>query len=316
LSGVASKNSSWSFAPNVSFTRDEWAALGDGTLPRLPDAELAMLGGLNERASREDVADIYMPLARLLGMHIAGARNLRNVGSAFFGRQAASAPFIIGVAGSVAVGKSTFARLLRAVLALSPNHPRVDLITTDGFLYPTRVLEGRGLLRRKGFPESYDRRLMLSFLADAKAGIPNLQVPLYSHETYDILEGRFDVVNRPDVIVFEGLNVLQTSSSAPVVASDYFDFSIYLDAYPPLIEHWYVQRFLLLQRTVFQRPSSYFHRYRNLSQAEAEAVAAELWQGINLPDLASNIQPTRERARLVVRKGVGHLIEEVRVRLV
>jgi len=301
--------------PYLVFDRQEWAALRADTKLFLSEADLAALRGLNEPVSLADVVDIYLPLSRLLDLHVMAARSLSSVvETAFLGRPGASSPYIIGIAGSVAVGKSTFARLLQAVLARLPARPRVELVTTDGFLHPTRVLEERRLMRRKGFPESYDLRRMLSFLTAAKAGDPNLHMPVYSHEVYDIVPGRFQIVDRPDILIFEGLNVLQTVSHATAVASDFFDFSIYVDADPSIIEEWYVQRFLLLQRTSFQKPSSYFRHYRDLTVSQAEDTARQIWQQINLPNLVENIQPTRGRARLVIRKGSSHAVEELRLR--
>ena len=236
------------------------------------------------------------------------------VESAFLGRPTAPVPYIIGVAGSVAVGKSTFARVLRAMLAQWPAHPRVALVTTDGFLYPTAELERRGLMRRKGFPESYDLRRMLRFLSAAKMGHRHLQGPVYRHERYDIVPDQVQGIDQPDILIFEGLNVLQTVTGAAAVTSDFFDFSIYLDAETAQIEEWYVQRFLALQRTVFQRPSSYFHHYRDLTHAEAVVTARRIWEEINLPNLVENIRPSRERARLVVRKGGLHAVDEIWLR--
>lgn len=281
-----------------------------GTPLALSEAELDTLRGLNDPVSINEVADVYLPLSRLLNLHILAARQLRNVvETGFLGRDHAPAPFVIGVAGSVAVGKSTFSRVLQAVLARWPEHPRIDLVTTDGFLFPKQVLEQRDLMRRKGFPESYDLRRMLAFLTELKAGASDLRTPVYSHEIYDIVPDQFQVVDRPDVLIFEGLNVLQTMPHVAAVASDFFDFSIYLDADLSIIEEWYVQRFLLLQRTAFQRPTSYFHHYRNLTEPDAIAVARQIWQQINLPNLTENILPTRDRADLVVRKGASHAIE-------
>jgi len=273
------------------------------------------LCGLNEPVSLADVTDVYLPLSRLLNLHVMAARNLNSVvEGAFLGHPNASTPCIIGVAGSVAVGKSTFARVLQAVLARWSEHPRVALITTDGFLLPTQVLKDRGLMRRKGFPESYDLRRMLGFLRSVKAGEGGLRVPVYSHEAYDIIPGKFQIVDRPDVLIFEGLNVLQAVAGAPAVASDFFDFSIYLDADTADIERWYIERFLLLQRTTFQKPSSYFHHYKDLSPVRAEETARSIWHDINLPNLTDNIQPTRDRARLVIRKDQSHAVEEVWLR--
>jgi type I pantothenate kinase len=297
------------------FSRPEWAALRASTPLSLSEADLDAMRGLNEPVSLGDVADIHLPLSRLLNLHVMAARNLNNVvEGAFLGRPSASVPYIIGIAGSVAVGKSTFARLLQAVLARWPDHPRVDLVTTDGFLYPNRVLKERDLMARKGFSESYDLRRMLAFLTAVKAGDRGLRVPAYSHQVYDIVPDQFQTVDRPDILIFEGLNVLQTISHAAAVASDFFDFSIYLDADPSVIETWYVERFLLLQRTVFQRESSYFHHYKDLTVAQADVMAREIWRRINLPNLVENIQPTRERANLVIRKGAPHAVEELWLR--
>jgi type I pantothenate kinase len=301
--------------PYLIFDRARWAALRANTPLSLSRAELEALCGLNEPVSLADVTEVYLPLSRLLNLHIMAARSLNSVvEGAFLGHPNAATPCIIGVAGSVAVGKSTFSRVLQAVLGRWPEHPRVDLITTDGFLLPTQVLKDRGLLRRKGFPESYDLRRMLSFLRAVKAGDGGLRVPVYSHEAYDILPGRYQVVDRPDVLIFEGLNVLQAVAGAPAVASDFFDFSIYLDADTADIEQWYVERFRLLQRTAFQKPSSYFHHHKDLSPERAEVVARSIWQEINLPNLTDNILPTRERARLVIHKDTWHAVDEVWLR--
>jgi type I pantothenate kinase len=297
------------------FDRAEWAALRANTPMSLTDPELAMLRGLNEPVSITDVAEIFLPLSRLLNLHVLAARTLKNVvEGAFLGHPSAPPPCVIGIAGSVAVGKSTFARVLQAVLGCWPDHPRVDLVTTDGFLYPTRVLEERGLMHRKGFPESYDLKRILNFLGAVKSAAPGLQVPVYSHDAYDILPGRFQSINQPDIVIFEGLNVLQAVPGAASVASDYFDFSIYLDAETPAIERWYIERFMLLRRTIFQRPSSYFHHYKDLSAEEAEATARTIWREINLPNLQENIRPTRGRARLVVRKDPSHAVNEIWLR--
>jgi type I pantothenate kinase len=296
------------------FNRSEWANLRSSTPLALSDADLAGLRGLNDYFSLDAVADIHLPLSRLLNLHVTAARQLGAVQDAFLGRPAASPPYIIGVAGSVAVGKSTFARVLRAVLARWPDHPRVELVTTDGFLHPTRVLEERGLMRRKGFPESYDLRRMIRFLSAVKGGVERVAAPVYSHLIYDIMPGEQQTIERPDILIFEGLNVLQTAASAPVAASDFFDFSVYIDADEADIETWYVERFLLLQRTAFQQPRSYFHHYRDLPPAEASAVARGIWREINLVNLRENIAPTRQRARLVLRKGADHSMNEIRLR--
>ncbi len=297
------------------FDRPSWAALRASTPLHLTSEELGTLRGLNEPVTPADVTEVFLPLSRLLNLHVAAARSLHSlVQGGFLASPIIPPPFVIGVAGSVGVGKSTFARVLRAMLARWPDHPRVELVTTDGFLHPTDVLRARGLLHRKGFPESYDLKLMLNFLAAVKAGEKQLRVPMYSHQSYDIVPGQHQTVNRPDVLIFEGLNVLQTMSTAPVVASDFFDFSVYLDAEQEDIEAWYVERFLLLQRTAFHDPRSYFHHYRDLTEAQAREIGSGIWHNINLPNLRENILPTRERARLVLRKGPTHAVREVWLR--
>ena len=302
-------------ASYLIFTRNEWAALRASMPLSITDTDLNELRGLNDPVSLTDVADIYLPLSRLLNLQVAAAHNLSTVvEGAFLGRPQAFSTFIIGIAGSVAVGKSTFARLLQAILAHWPDHPRVDLVTTDGFLYPTSVLQQRDLMRRKGFPESYDQRRMIAFLNAVKAGEGGIQIPVYSHGIYDIVPDQFQTINRPHILIFEGLNVLQTVSQAATVASDFFDFSIYLDADPSTIETWYLERFHLLHRTVSQNPSSFMYRYRNLTRTQAEEIGRNAWKNINLPNLTENIQPTRERAHLVIRKGSSHDVEELWLR--
>ena len=294
------------------FTRRDWAALAAGTPPALTQAEYAALCGLSEPVSFAEVTETLTPLACLINLEVAAARRLAADKAAFLGRAAERRPFIVAIAGSVAVGKSTLARTLRFLLARWPDHPRVDLVTTDGFLHPNRVLEQRGLMHRKGFPESYDQRRMIRFLADAKSGL-EVQAPVYSHLAYDIVPGEHQAVRRPDILIFEGLNVLQTTAAA-VVASDFFDFSIYVDAETADIEAWYLERFLLLQRTAFRDPASYFHRYRDLPRAEAETMARDIWRRVNLVNLCRNVAPTRERARLVLSKRSDHAVGEVLLR--
>lgn len=305
-----------------TFTRPEWAALRSNTPLTLAESELVGLRGINESISLRDVVEVYLPLSRLLNLHFRSARNLAGVRDEFLGRLVGRRPYVVAVAGSVAVGKSTFARVLRALLARWPDHPRVALVTTDGFLHPNRVLEERELMRRKGFPESYDMRRMMQFLSDVKAGLASVAMPVYSHEAYDIVPGQFEHVEQPDVLIFEGLNVLQVgvddarrSLSAPsVVVSDFFDFSIYVDANERDIEAWYIKRFMSLKRTVFQDPASYFHDYRNLTDEETMAMAQRIWNEINLPNLRDNIEPTRERANVVLHKSPDHSIDMVRFR--
>jgi type I pantothenate kinase len=308
-----------SFAAYIRFERDEWAALRSSTPLTLSQQDLVALQGFHEKVSLTDVVEIYLPLSRLLNLHIRSARNLNGVKDEFLGRLVGARPYVIGIAGSVAVGKSTFARILQALLARWPDHPRVALVTTDGFLYPNRVLEERGLMHRKGFPESYDRRRMLQFLADIKAGHRRVSAPIYSHQAYDILPDTEQVIEQPDILIFEGLNVLQVEAldslqPPAVIVSDFFDFSLYVDAAIEHIEPWYINRFLALQRTVFQDPASYFHHYRDLTEAQAREVAHEIWTNINLLNLRENILPTRERANLVLRKRADHTIGEIRLR--
>lgn len=300
--------------PHNTFTRAEWAALRANTPLSLSDADVTRLRGVNDRMSLSEVMDVFLPLSRLLNLHVAAARRLGEVRDTFLGRPAGHPPYVIGIAGSVAVGKSTFARVLRAVLACWPDHPRVDLLTTDGFLLPTRVLKERDLMKRKGFPESYDLRRMIDFLTAVKAGAAEVAAPVYSHQTYDIVPGETQVIRRPQILIFEGLNVLQAPGGSAAVASDFFDFSIYIDAEEDVIESWYIERFLLLQATAFQKPSSYFHHYKNLRRDEAIEVARGIWSSINLANLHENILPTRDRARLVLHKGADHEVDAVKLR--
>lgn len=265
--------------------------------------------------------EIYVPLSRLLNLHVAAVQHLYQARREFMGSPIPqTVPYIVAVAGSVAVGKSTFSRVLQASLARWSNHPRVDLVTTDGFLYPNRVLEERGLMKRKGFPESYDQRRLLHFLADIKAGVPVVAAPVYSHLHYDIVPDTIQEVRQPDILIIEGLNLLQSPDGAGgasrVFVSDFFDFSIYLDTDEQTIERWYVERFLRLRETVFRDQASYFHRYAELSEAEAIETARRIWEEINLLNLRENIRPTRERAHLILEKGEDHVVESVKLRRV
>jgi len=303
------------------FSRTEWALLRAHTPLTLSQKDLVSLRGINESVSLEELAEVHLPLSRLLNLHVRAARNLNGVTDTFLGRPVVERPYVIAIAGSVAVGKSTFARILQALMARWPDHPRVDLVTTDGFLHPNRQLEEKQLMRRKGFPESYDVKQMVQFLADVKAGHSEVRAPVYSHQTYDIVPDEWQTVRQPDVLIFEGLNVLQPGPAggpggrpASVILSDFFDFSIYLDAATSDIEAWYLARFLLLQRTAFQRPSSYFHHYKDLRTKEAREVGRRIWLEINEVNLRENILPTRERAHVVLRKQPDHSIGQVSLR--
>jgi type I pantothenate kinase len=298
------------------FTRPEWSALRANTPLHLSAKDIETLRGATDRLSLDEVANIFLPLSRLLNLQVTAARGLGVVQDTFLGRPVQAPPYIIGIAGSVAVGKSTFARVLQAILSQWPDHPKVELVTTDGFLHPTRVLEQRGIMQRKGFPESYDLRRMIAFLAAVKAGEGNVAAPLYSHVTYDIVSDRQQVVHRPDILIFEGLNVLQASTGAALLASDFFDFSVYIDADEQHIEAWFEERFLRLQQTAFRTPDSYFHRYRDLPHGEAVAFAQRVWRDINLVNLQTNILPTRERARIVLHKAADHRVDEIWLRQV
>jgi type I pantothenate kinase len=286
------------------------------------------LQGINEKVSIAEVETIYLPLSRFLNLHVAAIQTLHTSTDTFLGTLPHPTPYVIGIAGSVAVGKSTFARILRALLARWPAHPRVDLVTTDGFLYPNATLEARGILGRKGFPESYDVRRLVDFMADVKAAAGPVLAPVYSHQAYDIVPGEFQTVDRPDIVIVEGLNVLQTGDVRAegraaardgrprVFVSDFFDFSIYLDAEEDDIERWYVERFLTLRETVFRDPRSYFHRYASLDREQAVQTAQGIWADINGVNLVENIMPTRERARLLLEKGPDHAVRRVRLKRV
>ena len=303
----------------VEFSRAEWARLRAATPLPLSEPQLRALVGLNERMSLDEVADIYVPLSRLLNLYVGAKQRLHQATSTFLGAGDLHVPFVIGLAGSVAVGKSTASRILQALLAGWPSHPKVDLITTDGFLLPQGVLEQRGLVHRKGFPESYDVRALVRFMAEVKSGVPEVYAPVYSHLAYDIGPGELQVVRQPDIVIVEGLNVLQTGrgpAGRPMTmfVSDFFDFSIYVDANEADIEQWYIERFQTLRETVFRNPSSYFHRYASLTREEAEATARQIWESINLLNLRQNVLPTRERAHLILEKGRDHAVKRIRLR--
>lgn len=308
-----------SFSPYRVFNRGDWARLRADTPMTLLPHELEQLSGIIEELSVDEVEQIYLPMSRLLNLYVAAAQKLHAVSSTFLGRTDGKVPFIIGVAGSVAVGKSTTARVLKALLARWPDHPRVDLITTDGFLLANAELKDRGLMSRKGFPESFDNARLLNFLADVKSGKQLVETPVYSHFHYDILPGQKVVIERPDILIVEGLNVLQPArlpldgEGIPFV-SDFFDFSIYIDAEPAVIQEWYLERFMRLRSTAFRDPGAYFHRYASMPHDVAMTRALELWCGINLKNLQENILPTRQRARLILRKTADHRVESVALR--
>ncbi len=306
-------------SPHRIFSRTDWAKLRADTPMTLTGDDLERLHSLNDPISLDEVVEIYLPLSRLLSLYVAAAQSLHDATRPFLDISDGITPFIIGVAGSVAVGKSTTARVLRSLLRRWPNTPKVDLVTTDGFLFPNAALERNQLMARKGFPESYDRAALLAFLTDIKAGVQGVAMPVYSHLSYDIVPGETTVIDRPDILIVEGLNVLQTSRlpTAGVVVpfvSDFFDFSIYLDANEEVIRRWYIERFKRLRETAFRKPESYFHRYADLDERQAEATADGLWRTINLVNLRTNIRPTRPRADLILRKGESHEIERVALR--
>ncbi|MGH8949848.1 MAG: type I pantothenate kinase [Acidimicrobiia bacterium] len=297
----------------LDFSSEEWAALRANTPLTLTESDVEKLRGINVNLDVDMVEQSFLPLSRLLNLHVQGSHQLATVTDTFLGTPPNPRPFVIGVAGSVAVGKSTISRVLEELLARWPQHPQVELVTTDGFLFPNAVLEERGLMERKGFPESYDRRALLEFVARAAAGEERLDVPVYSHFAYDVLEGETRVISRPDILILEGLNVLQAGEKGAFV-SDYFDFSIFVDADPDAVRGWYIERFITLRDTAFTQPDAFFHRYADLSDEEAVAVATHIWVTINEVNLFENILPTRERASLILKKAPDHSVERVRLR--
>jgi type I pantothenate kinase len=302
-------------SPFVELDRAAWGALAPTVPSPLTQTELIELRGLGDELDMTEVQEVYLPLSRLLSLYAEGSRKLHSATSEFLGAPSQSTPFVIGVAGSVAVGKSTVSRLLRELLSRWESTPRVELITTDGFLFPNAELDRRGIMQRKGFPESYDRRALLRFVSLIKSGAPVVRAPFYSHLAYDIVHDAEIVVNAPDVLIVEGLNVLQPPAQGRRLAvSDLFDFTVYVDARTSDIARWYEDRFLRLQRGAFANPKSYFHRYASLSEAEARLRAREIWAEINEPNLVQNILPTRPRASLVLRKGSNHAVSSVLLR--
>ena len=296
------------------FDRQEWAALRAQTPLTIREKDLEALRGINDQLDLDEVTAVYLPLTRLLNLYVSATQSLHRVSTTFLGTIAPKLPYIIGVAGSVAVGKSTLARLLQTLLSRWPEHPRVELITTDGFLFPNAELEARDIMDRKGFPESYDTRQLLDFLRAVKSGEPEVTAPIYSHVVYDVLPDRHEIVHQPDILILEGLNVLQVDSHANEFVSDYFDFSIYLDADESLIESWFIERFHALRGTVFQDPQSFFKHFADLTDEQATALAAQIWESINGRNLRENIAPTKGRASLVIEKGADHRVTDVFLR--
>jgi len=309
--------------PNLydKFSRAQWSKLRANMPLEISDEDLDALRGLNDPVSLDEVEAIYLPLGRLLNIHIAMAQGLGRVKDSFLGRPSLRPTFIIAVTGSVAVGKSTFSRVLAEVLSRCADHPTVELVTTDGFLFPNQVLEERGMLERKGFPESYDLRKMLAFMIALRQGAKTLKVPVYSHDSYDIVPNESLEIRRPEILILEGLNLLQLNllggvRSPKIFASDLIDLSIYVDAEEAHIRRWYVERFMLLKNTAFRNPRSFFHRFAEMGETQAKAVATDIWERVNLVNLINNVAPTRERAQVVMQKGPDHRVQEVWLRRV
>ncbi|AKP33396.1 type I pantothenate kinase [Yersinia aleksiciae] len=305
--------------PYLQFDRTQWAALRDSVPLTLTEEEIVKLKGINEDLSLDEVAQIYLPLSRLLNFYISSNLRRQAVLEQFLGTDGQRIPYVIGIAGSVAVGKSTTARLLQALLSRWPEHRSVELITTDGFLYPNKVLNERGLMKKKGFPQSYDMHNLVKFVSEVKSGADHVTAPVYSHLIYDVVPDGNKIIKQPDILILEGLNVLQSGMDYPhdphrVFVSDFVDFSIYVDAPEELLQSWYINRFLKFRQGAFSNPDSYFHNYAKLPETEAVKIATQLWKEINGLNLKQNILPTRERASLIMTKSANHAVESVRLR--
>ena len=316
---MITKPGSGTVSPYVRFSADEWAKFRADTPLTLSSEEIDRLRSLNDPVNIQEVRRIYLSLSRLLSAHVESSQSLFKQRSRFLSHKGEKTPFIIGIAGSVAVGKSTTARLIKELMHRWPSSPKVDLVTTDGFLLSNATLERRGIMNKKGFPESYDIGAVLRFLSAIKAGNGNVRAPLYSHHTYDVMKGKYTIINRPDILIFEGINVLQSrdmpkDGKAVPFVSDFFDFSIYIDADEHEIENWYINRFMRLRETAFTDPVSFFHRYSKIPEKDALMIVQDLWDNINLVNLRNNILPTRPRADLVLRKNARHLVEDVALR--
>lgn len=308
------------FSPFRSFTRQEWSKLEEHPMFPVSDIDLTKLKALNEPLTMLELEEIYMPMVRFLEIHISHYRNLHYELDEFFQKNSTTIPYIIGIAGSVAVGKSTTSRVLQKLLSMTPQQPKVELVTTDGFLYSNAELEKRGLMNRKGFPESYDAKKLLAFLSSVKSGQPLLEIPIYSHNQYDVIPDKMQTISLPDILIVEGINVLQVSNNTKkskkkrVFVSDFFDFSIYVDASEKDLRTWYSDRFLALQKTAFSNPDSFFHQYASWSEEKLLEFANKVWDEINYPNLQENILPTRFRANLIIEKGTEHFTRGIRTR--
>ena len=306
-------------SPYIDFERKEWSKLRAATPLTLDDSDLKALRGINERIDLAEVEEVYLPISRLLILYVEATQALYDARRTFLGNHDAKVPYIIGVAGSVAVGKSTTSRILQALVARWPDRPKVDLVSTDSFLYPNEILQERGLMNRKGFPESYDRRSLIKFLLDVKSGKSVVKAPVYSHISYNIIKDTYQEIRQPDILIVEGLNVLQTGPKSKLnlpefFVSDFFDLSLYVDAMEEHIKRWYIERFLVFMETAFREPNAFFHRFSELSREEAIRTASQIWDSINAVNLRENIEPTKNHAHLVLMKDADHSVKSIRLR--